>query len=381
MRTWGIRRRAAVIVASAALLLAGCSFGEPEPPDQTSPNLPTPTRASGTGGGYTTQVIAENLEVPWGIAFLPDGSALVTERNKRSIDRLGPGLTNGRPTITTVQIIEGVVADGEGGLLGIAVSPTYNRDNLVFVYYTSESDNRIAKLTLGQPPVPIVTGIPKSSIHNGGRLGFGPDGFLYASTGDGSKRALAQDKNSLAGKILRMTPDGKPAPGNPFNTLVYSYGHRNVQGFGWDSDKRMYASEFGQNAFDELNLIQPGKNYGWPIVEGKGTDPQYTNPLVTWSPSDASCSGLAVVNDRIVLGCLRGQRLYFINLNGNGGVDGAPEPAMTDQYGRLRTVVAAPDGSVWFTTSNRDGRGNRHPRDDQILRLVFNSQGGDAGKS
>jgi glucose/arabinose dehydrogenase len=360
------------------MIVAGCSFGQPSQPNQTPPRLPTPAKTDASG--LSPQAIVTNLEVPWGIAFLPDGGALVTERDEAVILKVGPGLTNGRPTVQTIQKIEEAAPEGEGGLLGIAVSPHYDTDHLLFIYYSSESDNRIAKLVLGQAPQPIVTGIPRSGIHNGGRLGFGPDGFLYASTGDGSQRGLAQDKNSLGGKILRMNPDGSPASGNPFGTLVYSYGHRNVQGFGWTADKRMYAIEFGQNTFDELNLIEPGKNYGWPVVEGKGSDPQYTNPLVTWNPADASCSGLAVVGRQIIAGCLRGERLYLITLAGDGSVQAAPQPLFADRYGRLRTVVLAPDGSVWFTTSNRDGRGSRRPLDDQIFRLVVTA-GGTAGKA
>jgi len=374
--TW--RQRVGAAACVALLALASCSFGQPDTPNQTSPRLPTPARSDPSG--LTPQLLAVDLEVPWGIAFLPDGGALITERDRAMITKVGPGRTNGRPTVTAVQKIDEAVPSGEGGLLGIAVSPTYDSDGLVFIYYTAQDDNRIARLTLGQQPQPIVTGIPRSGIHNGGRLGFGPDGYLYASTGDGSQRALAQDKNSLAGKILRMRPDGTPAPGNPFGTLVYSYGHRNVQGFAWTDDKQLYAIEFGQNDFDELNLIEPGKNYGWPVVEGRGSDPQYTNPLVTWSPADASCSGLAAVGRQLIAGCLRGQRLYLITLGADGRVSGEPQTLFQERYGRLRTVVRAPDGSIWFTTSNRDGRGNRRPLDDQIFRLVLSTQG-TAGKS
>ncbi|WP_163508485.1 PQQ-dependent sugar dehydrogenase [Fodinicola acaciae] len=307
--------------------------------------------------------IVTGLNAPWGLAFLPDGNALLTERDSGRILRLANG------KVTEVARIADVVHQSESGLLGIAVPPDFAQSQLIYVYYTTAQDNRIARFKLGEQPRPILTGIPKAAIHNGGRIAFGPDGQLYAGTGDATQSDRAQDVAYLGGKILRMTPDGQPSAGNPFaGSVVYSLGHRNVQGLAWRG-QQLYASEFGQNRFDELNRVQAGKNYGWPIVEGTGDDPRFVNPLVTWPTSDASPSGLAIRGDDAYLACLGGQKLYRVPLKADGTA-GTPVALHAGEFGRLRHVVVAPDNSLWIITNNTDGRGTPRPDDDQILKLT-----------
>jgi len=314
--------------------------------------------------------VATGLNVPWGVGFLPDGSALVTERDTGDVKRIA---VDG--TVSTVGSVDGVAAGGEAGLLGLAVSPDYSTDHTIFVYYTTENDNRIASLRIDDGQIAaqrvILDGLPSNSTHNGGRLTFGPDGYLYVGTGDAQQRENAQDLGYLGGKILRLRPDGSGAPGNPFPQapLVYSYGHRNVQGLAFDDQGRLWASEFGQNTWDELNLIQAGGNYGWPDVEGTSNDSRFVAPQRVWSTADASPSGIAVAGGSVWMAGLRGQRLWQIPLTGTGTAQ--PVAHFTGEYGRLRTVILAPDGSLWLTTSNTDGRGDPRDGDDRILRLVL----------
>jgi glucose/arabinose dehydrogenase len=379
--------RAAGLAALALVagLLAGCSFGPP-PPDQNGapPKLPSPSGGSSSPSGdgqAAVEVIAKNLAVPWGLDFLPDGTALVTERDSDRLLKVslgdgadpsagpGPGPSGASP-VTEVQKIGGVTNGGEGGLLGLAVSPNYQTDKTIFIYYSTAQDNRIAKLTLGGTPQPILTGIPYGATGNGGRLGFGPDGYLYAGTGDAGNPSLAADPKSLGGKILRLTADGKPAPGNPGGGLVYASGFHDVEGLTWDRARRMYATDRGQARSDELNVVQPGKDYGWPAVEGRAGDPKYVDPLITLHPDQAGCAGVGAAGPVLVTGCLTGLRLYAVQLTSSGTVLGAPQPMLTRKFGRLRTVVASSDGSLWVTTSNKDGLGTPGPDDDQILRIV-----------
>ncbi|MEV8505560.1 PQQ-dependent sugar dehydrogenase [Actinoplanes sp. NPDC051475] len=380
------RLRASALSLGAVLALTtACSFGPPDPDVAGEPpNLPTPSvSASAQGGGereVAITVLAKGLEVPWGMAFLPDGSALVTERDTARILKVGPESDADGLKVTEVQRLTEVTAGGDGGLLGIAVSPKYKTDETLFIYYSTPKDNRVAKLKLKGEPQPILTGIPHSHDANGGQLAFGPDGQLYVTTGDGTTGTQAPDPKSLGGKILRITTAGKPAPGNPVkDSPVWSSGHRNVQGIAWDSGKRMYASESGQKTTGELNLIAKGRNYGWPTVEGEGTDAKFTNPLVSWPATESSCSGVAVLERMIATACLQGRRLWMVDVTGNGTLIGQPQELLKGEYGRLRALAAAPDGSFWVTTSNQEEGGEPAPDDDRIIRLVF-SDGG-AGRS
>jgi len=242
----------------------------------------------------------------------------------------------------------------------------------VYAYLTAASDNRIVRFRLdGGAEETVFTGIAKAGNHNGGRIAFGPDGMLYAGTGDAGDTDSSQDPASPNGKILRLTPDGEPAPGNPTaGSPVWSLGHRNVQGLAWDSAGRMFATEFGQNDLDEVNLIKGGSNYGWPEVEGEGdTDGgRYVDPLLTWPVRNASPSGMTIAGNTVYVAALRGERLWTAPVEGDRL--GTPAARFTGTYGRLRTVETAPDGSLWITTSNTDGRGDLRDGDDRILRIA-----------
>ena len=313
--------------------------------------------------------VATGMVAPWGIDFLPDGTALVGERDTTKVLAIKDG------SVREVGRIGGVEPQGEAGLLGIAVSPTYSEDSLVYAYFTSPVDNRVVKMTydeqrLGAPEV-ILKGIPRGFIHDGGRLEFGPDGYLYVSTGETGEEQLAQDRSSLAGKILRITADGDPAPGNPVDgSPVWTMGHRNVQGLAFDDQERLWASEFGADTWDELNQIDRGRNYGWPLVEGKGELEEYRNPHAQWRTSEASPSGLAYLDGSLWMASLRGQRLWRVPVNEEGTIK-QPQDYFVGDYGRLRSVVVAPGGNLWVSTSNKDGRGDPARKDDRILEIAL----------
>jgi glucose/arabinose dehydrogenase len=324
-----------------------------------------------------TQVTTER-DLPWGLVQLPDGTVLYGQRDLFTIQAMAPDGT-GKHSIGAVPDAAGT--NGEGGVLGLAVSPSFTTDHWLYVYHTTATDNRIVRFQYDGTLRPasreiLVTGIPRNKYHNGGRLRFGPDGKLYAAAGDGQDPDQAQDLANLGGKVLRLNPDGSVPADNPFpDSFVWSYGHRNPQGLAFDSQGRLWEQEFGNSVMDETNLIVKGGNYGWPACEGTtGTcgTAGYIAPKYTYPTSDGSCSGIAIVRDVLYVACQRGTRLYREVISGSTltGVTAY----FNGVYGRLRTVEPAPDGGLWLTTSNTGDKDSiANNSNEKILRVALGS--------
>jgi glucose/arabinose dehydrogenase len=312
----------------------------------------------------TTSDVVTALEAPWSVVRTgTDGDALISERDSaRILELADDGSTR------VVGTVPGVRHGGEGGLLGLAL-----HDDALTVYSTAEDGNRVQRFplegaagswSLGDPTT-IVDGLPSNSFHNGGRIAFGPDDMLYVSVGDAGQRSEAQDRASLAGKILRYTPDGEVPADNPFpGSPVWSLGHRNVQGMAWTDDGTMFAAEFGENTWDELNVIEPGANHGWPEVEGTGgEDRGFVDPVQQWSTDEASPSGITAVGDTVFIANLKGEVVRAVPASDPG----TSTEYFAGEFGRIRTVLEGPDDTLWFVTNNTDGRGSPGPGDDRIV--------------
>ncbi|WP_210583231.1 sorbosone dehydrogenase family protein [Streptomyces sp. GESEQ-35] len=348
---------------TAAVLLAGLTGLGTAQADTAAP--------TGVPTGVTN--LTTGLTVPWGVGWTPDNShALVTERDDFRVWKVTP--TGQKTQVGTVP--NTVTTGGEGGLMGVAVDPDWATTQHVYVMHTAAEGNRIARMTYNGTTLTnytvILQGIAKAHYHNGGRLAFGPDGYLYATTGDAQNTALAQDRNSLNGKILRMTKAGQPAPGNPFGNLVYSLGHRNPQGIAFDRNGRLWEAEFGDTRFDELNLIKPGANYGWPTCEGTCSVAGMTNPKKTWTTGEASPSGIAIADNVVYMAALRGQRLWHIPITGDTENVGTATAYYVGTYGRLRTLAKTPgQEELWLTTTNADANGGQPEGSDRVLKVTL----------
>ncbi|MBH0023180.1 sorbosone dehydrogenase family protein [Salinibacterium sp. SWN248] len=348
-------------------LLAGCAQSPVAEPEQSAgTSAPSVDAAAVTvNAAEEATTIVSGLDAPWSMVRLASGSTLISERDTQLIKEL-----TAAGDLREVGIVGEAAPDGEGGLLGLAMLD----ETQLYAYLTTAADNRIVRFELeGEAgsyalgaSVDIITGLGKSRIHNGGRIAFGPDGMLYATVGDASDPESAQDLDSLNGKILRLLPDGSVPDDNPFDgSLVYSLGHRNPQGLAWDDEGQLWASEFGQNTWDELNIIRAGANYGWPLAEGESTDSSFEEPSYQWATDDASPSGLTFIDGTFFMAGLGGERLWEIH----PGETTTATATFENAAGRIRDVIPGPDGTLWMLTNNTDGRGDPRDGDDRILQV------------
>jgi glucose/arabinose dehydrogenase len=364
--------RAAARLALAALLVTPAARGQDDVERGTAASGPTAVTTGSSCAAALCSVIevAADDDLPWGLAVLR-GEILYSRRDALDIIRLDPA-TGRKSNAGPIPGAQGT--GGEGGVMGIATAADFASDPWLYVMHTTATDNRVIRIRYtggvltGSPQV-LLSGIPRDKYHNGGRLRFGPDGKLYITTGDAQNRSAAQDRASLAGKVLRLNPDGTVPPDNPFGNAVWSYGHRNPQGLAFDKHGRLWEQEFGESKWDETNLVVRGGNYGWPQCEGTCDDPTSIPPKRTYPTGEASCSGIAASGDALYAACLRGRRLYRVAITGENL--GEPEPHLHGTHGRLRTVEPA-DGGLWVTTSTK-GDKDSVPRNsaEHILKVTL----------
>ena len=383
----GVTLLALTLLAAGETLQARACDSKPQNPTPAVTPSP-PARSDGPvfttqdGVRFRVEVVVASLEIPWAFVFAPDGRLFVTERPGRVqiID-----IT--RQASQVALTLDDVFSEGEAGLLGLALDPSFPSNGLVYLYYTARTSagrpvNRVVRYResgnkLGERIV-LLDNIPANVIHDGGRLRFGPDGLLYITAGDAATEQLAQDVASLAGKILRINPDGTTPRGNPFSSPIYSYGHRNPQGIDWNpATGDLWESEHGATGNDEINVIDGGVNYGWPTIEGSRTMPAMREPVTFYNPAVAPSGAAFYRGQRFVqfannlfVGALRGTHLLRLRVDSASRRITAQERLLEGQFGRIRDVVSAPDGYLYFATNNRDGRGSPVTGDDRIARLV-----------
>ncbi|GAB4002008.1 PQQ-dependent sugar dehydrogenase [Glycomyces albus] len=373
------RSTPAALVAAATFTLASCSFGEPpEPEAGQPPNLPTPSEGAPQEPASFLNVVAENLEVPWGMGFLPDGAALIGERDTGRILMITVAEDGTLSDPEEAYVVEGIDAEGDGACSDWP-SPRIRGgfDRLRLLHDRGgQPGRRDRPLGRGRTRADPDR-YPVGAVRQRRRARLRPRGEPVGGHRRRGERGTGAGPRFAGGKILSITVEGEPAEGNPDSeSPVYSSGHHNIQGLAWNPDGQLFASEFGGDLADEINMIEAGGNYGWPVYEGPAGDEDYLDPVAYWEPFEASCSGAVFAEQTLITACLRGQRLWIVEFDSNGAVSGEPRPTLEAEFGRLRSVAMGPDGMLWLTTSNRDGecvaeRGcTADETDDRVLRFA-----------